>query len=308
MAAGGHVERDETPAEAAVREALEEAGLAVRLLPGPATPPPAGYPHPRPPGPWWTSEAPASADRYTGERHVHLDHLYLAIAPSDVPAREPEHEVRWLTEAELTTAGDVSEDSRLQAAAAFAVITGQAPPPVAPSPVAGPGGTGSGDTRLVIVRGNSATGKSTVAAGIRERHGRGLAVVGQDNLRRVVLRERDKPGGASIALIGLTARHALDHGFHVVVEGILRADYYGDMLAALRRDHAGITCMYYLDAPFGETLRRHAGKPQAAEYGEAEMRDWYRELDLLPGGIEHVIPARMTLEDTVGRIMTDAGL
>jgi hypothetical protein len=31
---------------------------------------------------------------------------------------------------------------------------------------------------------------------IRRRHGRGLAIVGQDNLRRQVLRERDVPGGA----------------------------------------------------------------------------------------------------------------
>ena len=34
------------------------------------------------------------------------------------------------------------------------------------------------------------------------------------------------------------------------------------------------------------------------------MRQWYRGLDLLPGGIEHVIPA----ESTVSTIMADAGL
>jgi hypothetical protein len=55
-------------------------------------------------------------------------------------------------------------------------------------------------------------------------------------------------------------------------------------------------------------LRRHASKPQAAEYGGAEMRDWYRERDMLPGGIEHVITAESSLEDTVSTIMTDTGL
>ena len=39
-----------------------------------------------------------------------------------------------------------------------------------------------------------------------------------------------------------------------------------------------------------------------------EMRDWYRERDLLPGGIEHVITAESSLEDTVAKIMTDTGL
>ena len=75
--------------------------------------------------------------------------------------------------------------------------------------------------RLIVIRGNSASGKSAVAAEIRRRHGRGLAIVGQDTLRRQVLRERDVPGGANIDLIDLTARFALDRGFHVIVEGIL---------------------------------------------------------------------------------------
>jgi len=38
------------------------------------------------------------------------------------------------------------------------------------------------------------------------------------------------------------------------------------------------------------------------------MQRWYRELDLLPGGIEHVIPAVNSLEGTVRQVMRDAGL
>lgn len=98
-----------------------------------------------------------------------------------------------------------------------------------------PGTVGTQDTRLIVVRGNSASGKSSVAAGLRERFGRSLAIVGQDNLRRTVLRERDRPGAANIGIIDLTARYALDNGFHVVVEGILYADRYGTMLQNLVR-------------------------------------------------------------------------
>jgi hypothetical protein len=81
--------------------------------------------------------------------------------------------------------------------------------------------TGSQSSKLVVLRGNSASGKSTVAAGIRTRFGRGLAIVGQDNLRRVVLREKDVPGGANIGLIDLTARHTLDHGKLIIHSAIL---------------------------------------------------------------------------------------
>ncbi|MGW1600505.1 AAA family ATPase [Streptomyces eurythermus] len=167
---------------------------------------------------------------------------------------------------------------------------------------------GSEETRLVVLRGNSASGKSCVANGLREKFGRGLALVAQDNLRRVVLREHDRPGAANIGLIDLTARYALDAGYHVVVEGILYADRYGDMLTRLRADHRGPTHNYYLDVPLDETLTRHATKPLADEVDGERLRDWYRPLDLLPGGIETVIGADSALHETIDRIMLDTGL
>ncbi|MGW2837582.1 kinase [Streptomyces sp. NPDC001493] len=168
--------------------------------------------------------------------------------------------------------------------------------------------TGTAQTRLVVLRGNSASGKSAVAAGVRERFGRGVALVGQDNLRRTVLRERDRPGAANIGLIDSVARYALDAGFHVVLEGILYADHYGDMLARLRADHRGPTHGYYLDVPFEETLLRHATKPIAEEVGADDLRSWYRPLDLLPGGLETVIGASSALAETVDRVLRETGL
>jgi hypothetical protein len=170
-------------------------------------------------------------------------------------------------------------------------------------------GTGSDETRLIILRGNSASGKSSTAAEIRRRHGRrDLAVVGQDNLRRDVLREHDVPAGVNIGLIDLVTRYALNHGFNVIVEGILIADHYAEMLMALINNHRGRTCCYYLDVPFDESLRRHAGKPQASQYGAIEMKAWYRELDLLPGGAEQVIRTAMPQDEIVRRVMADSGL
>ncbi|UXY40022.1 kinase [Streptomyces albidocamelliae] len=167
---------------------------------------------------------------------------------------------------------------------------------------------GTGQTPLVVLRGNSASGKSSVAAGVRDRFGRGVALVAQDNLRRVVLRERDRPGAANIGLIDLTARYALEAGYHVVVEGILSADRYGEMLARLRADHRGPTHGYYLDVPLDETLARHAGKPIADEVDAALLREWYRPRDVLPGGVETVIGADSTLTATIDRVMTETGL
>ncbi|MEU8893426.1 AAA family ATPase [Streptomyces sp. NPDC048442] len=176
---------------------------------------------------------------------------------------------------------------------------------------AAPGTVGAEDTRLIVVRGNSASGKSSVAAGLRERFGRNLAIVGQDNLRRTVLRERDRSGGANIGLIDLTARYALDNGFHVVVEGILYADRYGPMLQNLVRAHRGISRCYYLDVPYAETVRRHATKPDAEYLTHVtpdHLSDWYREEDLLPDEFESVIGAKSTLDDTIQQILRESGL
>lgn len=173
------------------------------------------------------------------------------------------------------------------------------------------GTVGTSDMRLIVLRGNSASGKSSVAAGLREKFGRNLAIVAQDNLRRIALRERDRPGGANIGLIDLTARYALDNGFHVVVEGILYADRYGTMLQNLVRAHQGVTRCYYLHVPFEETVLRHATKPDAeylAHVNESHLRGWYREKDLLPGGLETVIDAASTLDDTVQQILSGSGL
>ena len=58
LPAGGHVEANETAAQCGIREALEETGLDVTLVPGPATTVPAGFPHRLVPAPWLVAEVP----------------------------------------------------------------------------------------------------------------------------------------------------------------------------------------------------------------------------------------------------------
>jgi 8-oxo-dGTP pyrophosphatase MutT (NUDIX family) len=55
---GGHVEANETAAQCGIREALEETGLDVSLVPAPAAPVAAGFPHRLVPAPWLVAEVP----------------------------------------------------------------------------------------------------------------------------------------------------------------------------------------------------------------------------------------------------------
>ncbi|MEU4147339.1 M15 family metallopeptidase [Streptomyces parvulus] len=184
-------------------------------------------------------------------------------------------------------------------------------PTSAPRHVPAAVAAGRADTRLVVIRGNSASGKSSVAQGLRDHYGRGVAIVGQDVIRRSVLREHDTTRGANITLLGRIARHALDAGFHVVLEGILYADRYSHMITSLVRDHRGISACYYLDVPLEATLARHASKTDAAyleQVTDTHLTSWYRKLDLLPGGLETVIPVDSALQGTVARIVRETDL
>jgi 8-oxo-dGTP pyrophosphatase MutT (NUDIX family) len=113
---------DETAAEAAVREVGEETGLAVRLLAGPMLPAPAGFPHSSVRAPWWMVEMAAGSDGHTAGPHVHVDHVFVALANDMASAGGSEHEVRWFTEVEIASVDGIGEDSRLQAKELFARI------------------------------------------------------------------------------------------------------------------------------------------------------------------------------------------
>ena len=167
---------------------------------------------------------------------------------------------------------------------------------------------GSSLTTLVVIRGNSGSGKSSVARELRLRWGRGVALVEQDYLRRIVLRERERPGGLAPALIAQTVRFALDHNYCVVLEGILYARLYREQLAQLQAAHRGRTSIYYLDVSLEETLRRHATRPQATQFTPEEMRGWYVPRDLLGFDGEQIIAETSSLEETVAQIADSAGI
>lgn len=80
---GGHVDADQTPAEAAIREVREECGVDATLWTGPQVDLPGAVWHP---SPFMTAEFPAPAKPANGApAHHHIDELFLATADSATP-------------------------------------------------------------------------------------------------------------------------------------------------------------------------------------------------------------------------------
>jgi 8-oxo-dGTP pyrophosphatase MutT (NUDIX family) len=122
MVPGGHVEIDETPAEAAVREVSEETGLTgVRFLQPPAPRLPAGFPHERVEPPWWIIEMRVPSDSHLAEPHVHVDHEYLALVNEADPVAVPAHPFGWYGDSDLQGL-EMPEDTKLLAKMVFEVI------------------------------------------------------------------------------------------------------------------------------------------------------------------------------------------
>jgi predicted kinase len=169
---------------------------------------------------------------------------------------------------------------------------------------------GEPGTHLVIIRGNSGSGKTSMAREVRRRYGRGCALIEQDQMRRIVLGEHDTRHIERVApgFITNSAAYALAHGYHVVLEGVMFASRYRDELTALIDGHPGRTSVFYLDIPFEETARRHQTKPDAAEVTVEQIREWYEPHDLLGVDGEHLIGAASTLEESAHTVLTLSGL
>ena len=128
---------------------------------------------------------------------------------------------------------------------------------------------------LVVLRGNSGSGKSTVARMVQQRFDRGTClIVEQDRVRREMLRERDVAGALNIHLIEAIATWGLDRGLVVVVDGILNRSRYQRMLERLR-DRSSSAHFFAWDLEFAETVRRHGQRPQRTVFTAEDMAPWY---------------------------------
>lgn len=110
---GGHVDPDESPAEAAVREVLEETGVHARIVGEPVDLPGMQWL----PSPWLTAVIPAPAwperpGKPAEPAHTHIDELFVGTADSTARITEQLEEVAaasWVPLSDLDGIGARAE-------------------------------------------------------------------------------------------------------------------------------------------------------------------------------------------------------
>ena len=160
--------------------------------------------------------------------------------------------------------------------------------------------------KLIILRGNSGSGKTTVAKLLQKRFGPNTMLISHDMIRMQILYVWSKDGiEKSQPLMIDLLKYGSHHSEITIMEGVLPSKEYPLLFEAALEEYGDSIYSYYWDIPFEETLIRHATKPNCNDFGEEDMRRWWKEKDYLDIIPQIIINKDLSLQETVELIYKD---
>ena len=163
---------------------------------------------------------------------------------------------------------------------------------------------------LIIIRGNSGSGKTTVASALRgamrEVFGQSnTMLVSQDVIRHIILDGKGASPNQSLDLIYEICQNGMKYGQNVILEGILELPKYGEMLNRIIAEWRGDVHVYYYDVPLEVTLERHDTRPQKELFTKDDMRDWYNSDNKLNVPNEWLFDESVSIDKAVRQMLAD---
>ena len=155
--------------------------------------------------------------------------------------------------------------------------------------------------KLIILRGNSGSGKSTIAKELQNRLGQNTMIISQDEIRRNMLNVKDGEDTPALPLMEELLIYGSRHSEFVILEGIMNREWYKPLFELAIQLYDVEVYAYYFDLTFEETLKRHLTRPKCQEFGEEAMRRWWREKDFS----DVLNESRITSERDVESIVMD---
>lgn len=160
-------------------------------------------------------------------------------------------------------------------------------------------------SKMIILRGNSGSGKTTVANVLQKKLGRGTLIISQDVIRREMLWIRDGSETKAISLLIDLVKYGKKNCDFVILEGILNAVWYKELFEIIKLEFNCSIYAYYYDLSFEETLKRHQTKPNRSEFGENDMKLWWTEKDYIEIIEEKILTQELSIDETIDIIMKD---
>ena len=155
-------------------------------------------------------------------------------------------------------------------------------------------------SRLIILRGNSGSGKTSVAKALQQKFGSGTMLISHDVVRMEFLNVRGEEGIVkSEKLMINLLKYGKDNSKITIIEGILPSNDYEKLFDVARSEFGENIFAYYYDLPFEETLIRHYTKSNCNDFGEAEMKRWWKDKDYLATISEVTLDKNLSLEDAI---------
>ncbi|KPN80539.1 hypothetical protein RZ56_00720 [Apilactobacillus kunkeei] len=141
------------------------------------------------------------------------------------------------------------------------------------------------DPVLIVLRGNAATGKTSVASSLQEK-------LGTTNVMLVQQDINEEHNATQIEMIKKLVNYGKKHFHYVILDGILPKDAYGEILQELIEDFGSQQLVYYFSDSFKQTLKYNEQKIQPHDVDK--LKSWWIDFDLLSdddaklenGGIE----------------------
>ncbi|WP_143462266.1 AAA family ATPase [Levilactobacillus enshiensis] len=157
-------------------------------------------------------------------------------------------------------------------------------------------------TKLVVLRGNSGSGKTTTAQRLREQLGPECLLISQDVVRRQICHAPDRQGNASIQIMADLIQWGEQQKFStIVLEGILKRSVYGGWLRELQAQWGERLISVYFEVPLATTLARNQQKQ--SPFTAKQLRQWWLDKDIL--GSERLIwDEKEQVTDQVATLMS----
>lgn len=160
-------------------------------------------------------------------------------------------------------------------------------------------------SKLIIIRGNSGSGKTTIAKLLQQKFGHNTMLISQDVVRRDMLKVKDGMDTKALPLMKDLLIYGHNNCDIVILEGILYSDWYKPLFKVALEVFNNNIFAYYYDLDFEETLERHQTKSNKNEFGEEAMRNWWRDKDYISIIPEKILTKGFDIKTTVEMIFLD---